>query len=436
MFPTSQLSALAAVALLATFNVPPTSTTLEPTVIFGGAGDCQISGPSPICEAQAVSYSSLFPGTNYAWSFPNNTAGAFFCGPTNQQSVCVNTTQAGSFTLRLDYVLSSGPKTCTYVVSVDVALTISELTSQNVCAGSEVLFSTSVLTGNGPFTFAWTVDHGAGRQPIVGANTANLLLSAVTPGDAGHYCVSVTGGCGSQQSCADLTVQNCGGEEFCTLTQGAYGSAGGTFNGLSTIDLLNQLLATNLVVGKPGRSLTIQAGDGACVIARLPGVMTPATLPALGDALLATGTCQTSPVALPLKNGKFKNVLLGQTITLALNSRLDPNLPGLGICETMVTQLMNDGPDGIHGTPDDAPDAGGDGIFGTPDDLLTVHIAANVINALATLGLPITAGGVLELANRALAGQSTAGASLSEVNDAAEAINRGFDECRQLTDCH
>jgi hypothetical protein len=58
-----------------------------------------------------------------------------------------------------------------------------------------------------------------------------------------------------------------------------------------------------------------------------------------------------------------------------------------------------------------------------------------VIDALANLGLPITVGGVLELANRALAAEDTGGASLSEVSGAADAINNGFDECRRLLSC-
>ncbi|MEO6710922.1 MAG: hypothetical protein ABIP42_15185 [Planctomycetota bacterium] len=404
--------------------------------MVGGGGDCQISGPGAICEAQAGNYASLFPGSNYVWSLHGNTAGAFFCGPTNLQNVCVNTTQAGSFTLQMNYTLASGPKQCDTIVTVNPALTIADLSDQAVCVGDDVVFQTSVLTGNGPYTYSWTRDTGAGAVVIPGATTDTLLLTAVGTADAGLYCVTASGQCGAMESCATLTVNECGGEEFCTLTQGAYGNANGTFNGLSHLDLVNQLLATDLVVGKPGRSLTIQAGNGACVVARLPANSGAATLPAFGNALLDTNTCQTSPTALPLKNGRFKNILLGQTITLALNTRLDVDLAGLGVCGTMVTQLMNAGPDGIHGTPDDQADPGLDGIFGTADDVTTVYISAHVIDSLATLGLPITVGGILELANRALAGQSTGTATLSEVSAAAEAINRGFDECRLLVDCH
>jgi hypothetical protein len=69
---------------------------------------------------------------------------------------------------------------------------------------------------------------------------------------------------------------------------------------------------------------------------------------------------------------------------------------------------------------------------------LSFHIPDAVRAALAspTLGIQdATVRGLLELAHRALAGLPTGGASLSAVNDAVDAINCGFDECRQLVDC-
>jgi hypothetical protein len=42
---------------------------------------------------------------------------------------------------------------------------------------------------------------------------------------------------------------------------------------------------------------------------------------------------------------------------------------------------------------------------------------------------------LLELANRALAGAPTGSATLSEINAAVDAINRGFDECRAPVNC-
>ena len=55
--------------------------------------------------------------------------------------------------------------------------------------------------------------------------------------------------------------------------------------------------------------------------------------PTFGDQTLQNSpSCQVSgPKLLPLKNGKFANVLLGQTITLGLNLRLDPTLANLDL---------------------------------------------------------------------------------------------------------
>lgn len=493
------LSIVASFALLALFSpLPdPALSAAPPPVTTLNDPECSISGPNPICVGHEAVFTSFQAGTNFSWSFTFNSAGAFFCGPTNQQTVCVNTTHPGLFRLLVTYTNSTGNHFCAVEPTVVDDLVIAQLQPQSVCPSTDVLFSTSVLTGNGPFgfswtfdngsgpvtipgantanllvhgatsanvgdycvtvtgqcgsaqscahlsvktgllladlgsqsacegddvvftanvlagagpfTFSWTVDHGSGPAPIPGANASTLALSDVTLADAGVYCVHATGECGSDDACAELSVQHCGGEELCTLTQGAYGSAGGAGN-LSSI---NALLSTDLVVGKPGRSLRILAGNGACVLSRLPANSSPAALPAIGNATLNASSCQTSPVALPLKNGRFKNVFLGQVITLALNTRLSPSLPSLAICGTMKTQK------------------GGD-----PLDQVTVTIDGHVFTALAAAGLPFTVGGLLELANRALAGQATAPASVSEVNDAVEAINRAFDECRTLISCN
>src|SRR5204862_4378894 len=43
--------------------------------------------------------------------------------------------------------------------------------------------------------------------------------------------------------------------------------------------------------------------------------------------------------------------------------------------------------------------------------------------------------GLLDLANLALAGLPTGAASLSDINDAIDSINHGFDECAMLVAC-
>jgi len=65
-------------------------------------------------------------------------------------------------------------------------------------------------------------------------------------------------------------------------------------------------------------------------------------------------------------------------------------------------------------------------------------IPNSVLAALSDPGLAIndvTVRGLLELANRGLAGLPTGGASLPDVNAAVDANNRGFDGCRVPVDC-
>jgi len=239
--------------------------------------------------------------------------------------------------------------------------------------------------------------------------------------------------CSIDITCVPPQVDNC------TLTQGFYGNQNGKFNGINGPTLVTMLLTTgDLVVGKPGRSLTIKGGASAsdsaqCLVKRMPGTQTPMCLPAgLGDATLSGfGSCQTNP-ALPLNGGKWSNVLLGQVVTLTLNLRLDTKINEPGhvaladrqICNTFKTLGALPGPDGKLGTSDDT--------INPSDPPQTFSIPFSVTCALTHLGLPHTVGGVLELANRALACQCIDVTTLGDINQAVDAINSGFDECRFL----
>jgi hypothetical protein len=197
-------------------------------------------------------------------------------------------------------------------------------------------------------------------------------------------------------------LNNGGCTPYCTLTQGAYGNAGGKFNGMGRLQLIQTLIGnTPLVIGKPGRSLTFSSGDASCIILRLPAGGPSATFPStLGDATMHPTSCQTSPTPLPIKNDKFRNVFLGQLITLSLNARLTPNLGALTLCANINGQI----------------------------------IAGPVLSALTANGLPQTVAGLIELANRGIAGQSV-GVNVNQLSDACAAINQAFDECKTVSQC-
>src|SRR5262249_48603781 len=145
-------------------------------------------------------------------------------------------------------------------------------------------------------------------------------------------------------NCATLKLNACGQPGFCSLTQGFYGNSNGKFNGTVSLTLVGQLLTPNLVVGKPGRSLTIPATSASLLQQRLPANGTPATLPNNGDQNL-----DTAVLSLAAKS-KFANVFLGQTITLSLNTRLDPHLLAFPLTQAFCTQGIFPGTDGLRGT--------------------------------------------------------------------------------------
>ena len=308
---------------------------------------------------------------------------------------------------------------CSFIVLVNPRTTAAPLTNLTRCRGDSATF-TAVTSGGGMLNYAWSLDG----TPI-GANSP--LLTVPTGGlTEGSHTVQyiVNGECGSVTNRATLTIQSCASGGPCSFTQGFYGNAKGKFNGTPSLTLISNLLAAGpLVVGKTGtRSLTIPQSAVPLLQQRMPASTSPATLPNNGDQNLLTAV-------LSLNKGKFANILLGQTITLSLNVRLDATLSGVQLRTNFCTQGVSAGPDGSLGTADDLPVSGDVQMFTIPDSVLA---------PLANPGLGIndvTVRGLLELANRALAGLPTAAASLSDINSAVDNINRGFDGCRILVDC-
>jgi hypothetical protein len=275
-----------------------------------------------------------------------------------------------------------------------------ELTEVSLCLGDSITLEVQATGTNLQYTWA---HFGV---VIPGATTNSLVLNDVTLLDRGVYSVEVSNECSSITSVNRLSISNCGGS-YCTLTQGAYGNPNGQWNGMNRLELITSLLAQGpLVVGLPGRSLTIPVGAASaqCIIDRLPAGGPPTALPAFGDQVLDSASCQTNP-PLPLKNGNFRNVLLGQTITLGLNLRLGTNLGQLVICSSMSTE---------------------NGTFEIDQDVLEV---------IGVFGGGHDCAALFELANHALAGEDI-GVSASQVSRAVDAINRAFDECGTLKDCH
>ena len=127
-----------------------------------------------------------------------------------------------------------------------------------------------------------------------------------------------------------VKVEVCLRTNACTYTQGYYGSTNGrSCDGDSSyrnaISLIKKLLTPSpIIIGSGGRTLTISVSDSVRLNAVLPGGGTPFTFSHTGNI-----TLQSSQFALyKTSKGRINNILLSQTITLALNNRIKADLNG------------------------------------------------------------------------------------------------------------
>lgn len=177
--------------------------------------------------------------------------------------------------------------------------------------------------------------------------------------------------------------------------------------GETTRELLSSLLSEDLVLGGSGNTLNIGAGDVDCLLGLLPGG-------GPSEALSGAATCDNLSGIETSKKGALKNTLLAQGITLALNLRNNPDLFSFPADGTIFVTLQP--MDCMH------PEAGG--VPGTEMEHAFSQEIANY------LGEETTIGNLMDLVNRALAGEDISPLSLSQVSDAATFINETFDECR------
>ncbi|MFY9571346.1 MAG: hypothetical protein WAV20_08115, partial [Blastocatellia bacterium] len=250
--------------------------------------------------------------------------------------------------------------------------------------------------------------------------------------------------CGGKLVRTYTARDDCGNTSTCTqtITWGTPASA----QDAQQLTIASLLKSGDLVVGVPGRSVTIPGGLNAkssalCIVSKLSASGSASSLPDFGDVRLDSATCQTSPSLDLQGDGTWKNALLSRAISLALNLRFDAQQqqlvkqqpaigsrasgqrPGAGfelanfaLASTLWTQGVLPGPDGLVGTSDDELDSS--------SARMQIMVPAPV---LAALGPNATAADLLRLANAALAGQPTGDVGLSDITAAVDAINRGFD---------
>jgi len=229
---------------------------------------------------------------------------------------------------------------------------------------------------------------------------------------SGSYNVMVTDVYGCQNSASvNITFHSCGGGGTCTFTQGFWGNRGGlACDSFAKPQLIDNLLSPPLVIGAGARTITFSVGDGSCIIQKLPANTTPKVLP-VGNVTCATAT---GPSYLT-RVGRFNNVLLGQTLTLGLNMRFSSSLDSLKLSSTITTYATS-------------------GPCGTGNSLSNSQTNFSIPNSVINyLGPNATVWDLFVLANNALGTVYIPHGNhptLSDINQAEDAINNAFDNCR------
>jgi hypothetical protein len=384
--------------------------------IAGPALQCG-SGGTLTCSATSLTLSAT-TGSNVSviWSGPGIVSGG------NTLNPVIN--QPGTYKIIATKNSSGCKDSCVVSVSQNTVQPSCEIHLPAPLPLCSSTGNTLTAETQNAVSYTWTVD-GDGWAITGGQGTQNIIYTSGA-GENATFKLVITGANGCKDSClVTFSTLPCDTPDtFCSLTQGFYGNAKGVacHTGERGDVLINRLLGApfgDLVIGKPGRSLTITQAQAACITMRLPAGGTATLLPS-GDQQF-TGNCTTT---VPLKKGKFNNVLLGQVITLGLNMRFDANLGSLVIAGTEFTTIgVFEGPDGHCGTDDDLPNY---------SSVISRTIPQSVINALNSIYGNATVANLFDLANRALGGQSIGGSTLNDINQAVSSINEGFDGCRML----
>lgn len=207
-----------------------------------------------------------------------------------------------------------------------------------------------------------------------------------------------------------VTITSYAAWEHCTMTQGFYGNEGGEYcDDSGTEELMASLLAPDLSIGDGSNVLYLLPSNAACLINRLPagGPSIP---------IDAYSTCSNPDgIDLTKKEPKrFKNTLVGQTITLGLNLRLSCLGPMIITSPYLTTAASS-----------------GCGSYTAPNYPINADWRYNEIPAsvFAYLGTSATINDLYALANDALAGYPVGGLDLEDITNALGAINDGFDGC-------
>ena len=289
-----------------------------------------------------------------------------------------------------------------------------------LCAQGESISLSATPSGG---MWSGTGVSGTSFNPVVAGVGTHILTY--------HYTDIF--GCSSVKE-VSIQVNPCAGINACTLTQGYYGSTNGAScdeDSLyrNAVSIIKKLLTSGpIIIGSGGRTLTINVNDSARLNAILPGGGTPYSFTHTGNITLQS----TQFSAYKTSKGKINNILLSQTISLALNIRIKPDLTSFelqnGYLHTQRLRTCSS----VRGAVS---------LVSCEEDPLAIrawYMIPSVVNYLRAT----SAGTVFELLNLAnavlgrtkLPGQVGPGGavvpSLGDIVAQIDVINNAFDKCR------
>ena len=266
-----------------------------------------------------------------------------------------------------------------------------------------------------------------------GNGVTGSTFNAQTAGAGTHqiiYNYTDANGCSAADT-TSITVNVCLDDDFCTYTQGYFGSPKGKAcdgdslyrNPVSLIRSL--LLPGNIILGAGTRTITVTVNDSVRVNMVMPGGSTPRALTHTGNISMS----QLSTYGYLNRQGRLNNVFLSQTLALSLNLRINPTLlPFILDSGYLITQKLANCGDTTT-------------VLSCEMDSSAIEswmMNDKVVGYLAANG-GATVENLLVLANKLLGqvlmpGAAAAGGtfvpSYSAVSGMVSTFNEAFDECR------
>jgi hypothetical protein len=362
-----------------TLTTPTTSTT-STTAVSTTSTTAGASTSTTTSQSTSTSTSSTSPSSTTTVSTSSTT--------TTTTPGTTSTTTASTTTTSMSPTSTTIQTTSTTSPSTSSTTTTSSTTSSSTTAPSTTSTTTASTTTTSMSPTSTTVQTTSTTSPSMSSTTTS-------------------------SSTTSSTTSTTPPGSFCTMTQGAAGAPSGYANGPTGVITLNPTVLP-VTVGAPG-DLSLTVHDQAALICFLPATGTPASLctglgGCGGDMLI--NACSNPPILdfNPSGNGSSGGqgggTLTGQTIVAKLAvalSALEATPPGLAT-------------------------------FVLPPQLCTTAGTFTISPALAN-GVR-TVSDLLLMADQALRDPNAfTGSQRSDLTNALEAVNQGFDECQSVLAC-